>query len=229
MQRHNFSTFALILSFCIVASNFAYSHEHLDLNVGTEITKLCSANKEINPKVLNLALQAYHKLNSMGLVKNPHLTVIDYTIPSNKKRMWIINMENKTIPFYTHVSHGKHSGGVKTTSFSNSRGSKQSSLGVYLTKQSYHAPKVGYSLQLDGLEKGFNDLSLPRGVIIHGAKYVNAQFIKQHARAGRSWGCPAVGTKMVKPIIDTIKDNSVVFAYYPDPKWLAKSKFVDIS
>lgn len=114
---------------------------------------------------------------------------------------------------------------VYSRAFSNRARSKASSLGTYLTMNSYSGGK-GYSLNLQGLEPGYNDHAFSRRVVIHGAWYMSEKFIKSTGRAGRSWGCPAVGKSLAKPIINTIKNGSVVFAYYPDKNYLSHSKYL---
>lgn len=111
------------------------------------------------------------------------------------------------------------------TSFSNTPGSLKSSIGVFLTEETYDG-KNGYSLRLRGLERGVNDNAYDRDIVIHGAPYVNPDMIKKYGQVGRSWGCPAVSKAIYKPLINTIKNDSVVFAYYPDQNWLSNSKFL---
>lgn len=181
----------------------------------------------INDKVLRLSLIAYFKANQKGIVKKPVLTVIDYSIPSNQRRLWVFDLKNNKTLFNTWVSHGRNSGDLNATSFSNSPGSLKSSIGVFVTDEPYIGNN-GYSLRLRGLEHGVNDNALSRAIVIHGARYVNADTISTYGRIGRSWGCPAVSTGLAKPLINTIKEKSVVFAYYPDRKWLNHSPFLAV-
>jgi len=153
------------------------------------------------------------------------LTIIDYSKPSSEKRLWVINLHEHSIDFHTLVAHGRGSGADKATKFSNVNNSKKSSLGVYLTSNAYVGHK-GPAMRLIGLDKGFNTHALKRAVVMHGAKYVSKNFVNAHGRLGRSWGCPAVSKKLAKPIINEIKDGSILFAYYPDPNWLHQSVFL---
>lgn len=178
---------------------------------------------KLNVQVLRLALKAYSKVEKEGLVKNPTLTVIDYSLPSNKQRMWVFNMRNQRLLYKTYVAHGKNSGqGADAKQFSNTKDSKKSSLGTYITQDTYIGHK-GYSLNLQGLDKGFNNNAHDRRIVVHGAWYVDQQFINKQGRAGSSWGCPAIPEPMTKPIINTIKNGSVVFAYYPDKNFIRHS------
>lgn len=153
------------------------------------------------------------------------LTVIDYSLPSTAKRLWVFDVEREKLLFHELVAHGKNTGGNLAQHFSNTDGSLQSSLGLFRTADTYYG-KNGYSLRLHGLEEGVNHLALPRTIVIHGAWYVSDDFAKKQGRIGRSWGCPAVPDTVARPLIDTIKDGSLVFAYYPDQNWLGGSRFL---
>lgn len=189
----------------------------------TQILK--SQARNIDDKVLRLGLTAYLNARKKGYAGKQVLTVIDYSKPSSEKRFWVFDLRSNKTLFNTWVSHGKNSGNVTATSFSNSPGSLKSSLGVFLTDETYNG-KNGYSLRLRGLERGVNDSAYSRAIVIHGAAYANGANIGNYGRIGRSWGCPAVGSSISKPIINTIKQRSVVFAYYPDRKWLSRSSFL---
>lgn len=218
-----------ILSFARFAISSSLSHD--DFNNGSWINKhmalLQSHAKNINPKVLKLSLKAYVNARKQDDLGNKQLlTVIDYSKPSNQKRLWVFDLKSGKALFNTWVSHGKNSGGLLATSFSNRPGSLKSSLGVFVTEQTY-VGKNGYSLRLKGLEQGVNDNAYRRSVVIHGAWYVNADRIeKAKQAAGRSWGCPSVSKKISRPLINAIKNNTLVFAYYPDQNWLTHSQFL---
>lgn len=151
------------------------------------------------------------------------LTVIDFTLPSTKKRMYVLDMKNKKLLFHTIVSHGRNSGEKYATKFSNKHGSLQSSLGFYLTDATYQGGN-GYSLRLAGLEKGINDQAMARAVVIHGADYCSEKVIRSTGRLGRSYGCPALPRTLNKPIINTIKNGSLLFIYAEDATYVANSK-----
>lgn len=157
---------------------------------------------------------------------NPILSVIDYSLPSNAKRLWIFDLKAKKLLFYTYVSHGIKTGERASLFFSNKYNSKASSIGIYKTSEAYYG-REGISLRLDGLERNFNDNANNRAIVMHGGWYVEEPFIKRYGRAGRSWGCPAVPKTQVAPIIQTIKNNSLLVAYYPNDHWLMQSKFLN--
>lgn len=151
------------------------------------------------------------------------LTVIDFTLPSTEKRMYVLDMKNRKLLFHTIVSHGRNSGEKYATKFSNKHGSLQSSLGFYLTDATYQGGN-GYSLRLSGLEPGINDQAMARAVVIHGADYCSENVIRSTGRLGRSYGCPALPRELNKPIIDRIKNGSLLFVYAGDEKYQTNSK-----
>lgn len=179
----------------------------------------------LNPKVLDLALKAASVAQEKGFGKKKILAIIDYSLPSTKKRLWIFDMKNKKLLFHELVAHGKGSGNNYAKTFSNREGTLASSLGLFEATETYQG-KHGYTLKLKGLEKGFNHNAEKRSIVIHGAWYVTKAFAKKHGRLGRSWGCPALDKKVASKVIDTLKDGSLVFIYYPDKKWLAGSEFL---
>lgn len=179
----------------------------------------------VNPHVLDLALKAYNRAFQKGYIKQKILTIIDYSLPSSKKRMWVVDVYSKKVLYHTLVAHGKHTGGLFATHFSDSPGSRASSIGTFITENTYMGSK-GYSLRLRGLEPGFNTMAHSRAIVMHGAWYATANFAAHHGRLGLSWGCPAVSPVLAKPIINDIKGGSLVFAYYPDNHWLKQSEFL---
>lgn len=196
-------------------------------NVNQQVQQLSATAPALNKNVLKLALTAYHNASEKGGVKKPVLTVIDYSLPSSKQRMWIFDLNRDKLLYNTYVAHGRNSGDTVPNHFSNAPNSKASSLGTYITQDTYFGSK-GLSLNLKGLEHGFNDNAYDRRVVVHGAWYVEPDFIKSSGRAGRSWGCPSIAKTLAKPVIDTIKGGSVVFAYYPDHYYLSHSNYVAV-
>jgi hypothetical protein len=170
---------------------------------------------------LKAAFDGYEKLN--GSLQNQLLTVIDFTMPSTQKRLWIIDPEQGEVLLNTVVAHGRNSGGLMAESFSNRPESYQSSLGFYKTAETYQG-KHGYSLRLDGLEKGFNDQARNRAIVIHGADYAREEFAKSVGRLGRSLGCPALPSELSSKAIDLIKNGSLLFIYGKDSDYLNKSE-----
>ncbi len=177
--------------------------------------------------ILRHGISGHQKLVSINKIpSNKPLTVIDFSLPSSEKRMWIINVESGEILHYGYVSHGRNSGDLMAERFSNVNSSYMSSLGFYLTAETYHG-KHGYSLRLDGLEKGFNDKARERAIVIHGADYAKEEFIQATGRLGRSLGCPALPHEEAKEVIDMIKENSLLFIYANDTQYLEKSPILN--
>lgn len=182
----------------------------------------------LDPRVLRLGLESTRCAISQGAVADDAatLTLIDYSRPSTVPRLWVVDLTTGALLFEELVAHGSGSGDDLATRFSNSLDSHQSSLGLFTTADAY-VGKHGYSLRLHGLEAGVNDRARERAIVMHGADYVSTQTIDALGRLGRSWGCPALRPAIVRDVIDRIKGGSVVFAYYPDPTWLAGSAFLN--
>lgn len=180
---------------------------------------------DLNPHVLDLGLRAFSHVREKGFGHKDYLTIIDYSKPSTEKRLWVIDLDRNTVLFDTFVAHGKDSGDNYANHFSNQSHSFSSSIGVYLTGDTYEG-KNGHSLRLYGLEAGFNDNAFRRAIVMHPAWYVSPSFLRDHGRLGRSWGCPAISEAEAPEIIKTIKQGSVVLAYYPDKNWLNNSQYV---
>lgn len=183
---------------------------------------------DLTYEAFRLGIIGYCNLQEAGQVgERPLLTIIDFSKPSTEKRLFIIDLEKQTVLFHTLVAHGRNTGNLMATNFSNTVQSLQSSLGFLKTGETYIG-KHGYSLQLDGLEPAFNSKARERAVVIHPADYVSEAFAERHGRLGRSWGCPALPPKQSKKIIDTIKGGTLIFAYAPDEDYLAQSSLLDL-
>ena len=180
----------------------------------------------IDPVVLDLALGAVSCAVKSGSITDPStLTVIDYSRPSTTKRLWVFDLHSRTLLYEELVAHGKGSGENLSTLFSNEPDSHQSSLGLFLTEDTY-VGRNGYSLRLRGLDVGFNDRAFERAIVMHGAPYVSEEVARTTGRLGRSWGCPALREGVARAVIDRVKGTGLVFAYYPDQGWLRSSKFL---
>lgn len=191
-----------------------------------DVAPLLQQAPGLRADVLRLALDAAHRAEDRGLVQRRDLlTVIDYSLPSSQPRLFVFDLSAKRLLFRELVAHGKNSGDDVATAFSNSPGSLETSLGLFVTADTYEGHN-GYSLRLKGLEEGVNDMAWDRAIVLHGAAYVSREAIKALGRLGRSWGCPAVSSLMAKKIIDTIRGGSAVFAYYPEKSWLTTSAFL---
>ncbi len=216
--------------FLILLSVFPLRLSSLDLeNTAVYMVSECKemyVSMHLENKVSFKAFeQAYNGWKKISSNKRNVLTLIDFTKPSTQERLYVLDMKQKKVLFVSHVAHGRNSGGNYATSFSNVNGSHQSSLGFYLTGSTYIG-KNGYSLLLEGLEKGINDKARERAIVIHGAAYANPAMIGSAGRLGRSFGCPALPEALNRPIIDAIKGGSLLFIYADDSKYVAQSQIL---
>jgi len=188
------------------------------------VDQLARSAPKLDRKVLSLATQAM-SCALRGTALPPTLSVIDYSRPSTQPRLWVFDLARQRLLFEEWVAHGRNTGENLASRFSNENGSYMSSLGAFRTQEAYVGGN-GYSLRLEGLEPGINDRARERAIVIHGAPYVSETLIRQQGRLGRSLGCPAVRTAVARPLIDTIRNGSFVFAYYPDQDWLRHSQLL---
>ncbi len=183
---------------------------------------LAAAAPLADREVIRLATRALACARRRGGGHERTLGVIDYSRPSTEQRLWVFDLERQTLLFQEWVAHGRNTGGNHAGQFSNRNGSLMSSLGGFHTAGTY-VGRNGYSLRLQGLEPEFNGNAYARAIVIHGAPYVSEDLIRAQGRLGRSFGCPAVRPAVARRLIDTLDQGSFVFAYYPDPHWLAAS------
>jgi hypothetical protein len=192
------------------------AYEQLDLSV-----------KGLSKKAFLYGWKGYRLLQKKGVLHNTEvLTICDFSESSKKKRLYIIDVSNMTLLLNTYVAHGRNSGGEFATRFSNKPQSRQSSLGFYITRQTYTGDH-GLSLRIEGLERGFNDRANARNIVVHGSSYLGGEFLENNAFNGRSYGCPAVPDDQAEEIISTIKDGSCLFIYHPSRNYVAKSHIIN--
>lgn len=238
MLKKCFLTLFALVIFWVTEVNFNTSngsvrHAEPD-NVQVPLNSLyreLKANTKSLPaeEVFAIALQGFTNLKAIpNAVKKQILTIIDFSLPSTKKRLWVIDLKNKKVLFNDLVAHGKNSGTLYARKFSNTQSTYMSSLGFYLTGNTYQG-KHGLSLILNGMDKDFNDKARERAIVMHGADYVGNDFIQKHGRLGRSFGCPALSVNICKEVIETIRSGSCLFIYYPDKNFLAKSQVLNRS
>jgi hypothetical protein len=182
----------------------------------------------LSNEAYKLAIKGFNKLKESGKLLNTSiLTIIDFSQSSNNKRMYVIDLYKKALLFNTYVAHGRNTGGEFAERFSNVPGTLQSSLGFYITEKMAIGSKVGLSLILKGIEKGFNDKAREREIIIHGADYATEDFIHKNGRLGRSFGCPSLPPDLIKPVAETIKDGTCLFIYKHDDDYIQKSSVLN--
>lgn len=176
---------------------------------------------KVNYVAFQQAIMGYNKIEKK---KEDIITLIDFTKPSSQKRFYVFDLKQKELLFSSVVSHGRNSGDLYATSFSNENGSYKSSLGFFITQNSYIG-KNGYSLVLDGLEKGINDNAKQRAIVIHGSSYCNPSVVASSGRLGRSLGCPALPQDINRKVINTIKDGSLLYIYANNNNYVAQSTY----
>ncbi|WP_034888978.1 murein L,D-transpeptidase catalytic domain family protein [Gillisia sp. Hel_I_29] len=245
-------TYKILTVFAALATSFAFTtldgHNNTNVTIPTTTLETSPTAKsatltfdekvnvmynefvENNTSVPNLesfkyGVMGYSKLEDKALIKKEILTIIDFTLSSTQKRMWVLDMKNHTVLFNTLVAHGKNTGGEFASKFSNKVNSLQSSLGFYVTGETYYG-KNGLSMFIDGQEEKFNSNARDRYVVVHGADYATKDFIDRAGRLGRSYGCPAVPAALTKDIIETIKDRSVMFIYSADNNYNSNSAMI---
>jgi len=233
LQRQNDETIMRRLIFIIIIlsiiplthSKFYKKEGKLSMPELPETWKLYSEiqlDSVIDYELFEQAITGYNKIEDK---KKEIITLIDYSRPSNEERLFVIDLKNKELLYKSLVAHGRNSGSLYATSFSNKNGSYKSSLGFFLTENTYQG-KNGYSLVLDGLEKGINDMAKARAIVMHAASYSSNASIKSTGQLGRSLGCPALPKEVSKDIINLIKGGSLVYIYADDPNYFAESTII---
>ena len=194
------------------------------LSSTSSLYKSLQLKDKMNYDVFKHAIKGSSKIKGKSF---QFLTVIDFTKPSTEPRFSVIDLKEKKLLYYTYVSHGKNSGKVLATKFSNAPNSFQSSLGFFITDTKPYVGNYGYSLRLKGLENRFNSNAYDRAIVIHGADYASKKYIDQMGFLGRTLGCPAIPSELSKEVIDLLSDNSIVFIAGNDMKYLKESQFIN--
>ncbi len=212
------SVFAIMVFFSLGVNCLHEEQNDTSRNLWTD----CNLQDKLSFEVFNMAVSGSLKIDN--LKKKNLLTIIDFSKPSSVKRFFVIDTEKRKLLYHTYVAHGKNSGEYRPVRFSNLSGSLQSSLGFFLTGETYMGEN-GYSMKLEGLEQGINHNARERDIVIHGADYVSEEYIAKYGRLGRSWGCPALPLILSKEIIDVISNGSCLFVYAEDSFYLKNSNF----
>ncbi|MES2003640.1 MAG: murein L,D-transpeptidase catalytic domain family protein [Bacteroidota bacterium] len=245
-KRHHYKVF--IVSATLIFMGFGFTRPMVkEIDVLTKEKEIGTASiSRVSFVVEKLALYDSLDLGALGLtreafvygvtgfknllddgkvVKDNILSILDFSLPSGKKRLFVIDLEAGELVYHTYASHGKKSGQTIPTKFSNKTNSNQSSLGFYVTGDTYRG-KHGESLRLLGEERGINDNAFKRGIVMHSASYVDEDIIERQGFIGRSQGCPALPKNIYKDVIDKIKEGSCLFIYSPDKFYVTHSKMI---
>lgn len=221
MRRHILKLhvlFILIFSLVGISSSTKYKLTKKEIS---DIYKEAGLNENISYDSFKKACTGYNNLPYSSKI----IAIIDFSLPSYKKRFAVIDLEKRKLLYQTYTAHGKNTGNLYATHFSNKNDSLKSSLGFYKTGQTYQG-KYGYSLRLLGLEKGINDQALNRAIVIHPAEYVYEEFIRRYKMSGRSWGCPALPPKVSSKIINCIKGGQYLFIYAKKEDYFNSSNYL---
>lgn len=231
ISRLHISSIVLFLGLLVLQSNAENNLSLVNTNPNTadyirsiyNKINFCTASV-LNPLVFERAYRGFVNLKSaQKLNKDKNIIAIcDYSLSANQNRLWVIDLNSNKVLFNTLVAHGQGTGEEFASSFSDREGSHQSSLGFFITGQTYIGGH-GLSLHLHGMDQGFNAAAYDRAIVLHGASYVSESFIQQNKRLGRSWGCPAVSEKLSTEMIETLKEGTCFFAYFPDDNYLKTS------
>ena len=185
------------------------------------------ANEGMDEKVLKYALIGYHRLLKRNEIQNPDiLTICDFGQASSQKRMYVIDLNAKKLLSRNYVAHGVSSGTAFASSFSNTPESHKSSLGFYVTRNTYIGEN-GLSLRLDGFDRGFNTLAGRRNIVIHGAPYVSDRILEKYGVMGTTYGCPAIPEELSRELIPVLTGGSCFFIYYPSKRYLSHSSVLN--
>lgn len=211
-----------------LASKKGFGGKLTALNFNDSIRSLYNAiglaGYNLKFEVFRYGMMGYHSLSDQNKLSDKRIvSFIDFTLPSTEKRFYTIDLDQRKVLFHSLVSHGRNTGEDMANSFSNVPHSNQSSMGFYLTGETYFGNK-GYSMRLDGMDGDFNDNMRRRAVVMHDAKYVSEEWIRKYGRLGRSQGCPALPKQLAKRVIDTIRDKTMIFAYFNDSTYLSTSQ-----
>jgi L,D-transpeptidase catalytic domain len=181
----------------------------------------------LSKAVFEYAYKGYtYLLHHHLLSRSQVLSICDFSQSSRRKRLYVVDLDQKKIVVNTYVAHGRRSGGEYARSFSNDPSSHKSSLGFYVTERTYYGGH-GYALKIHGLEKGFNDRADGRNIVVHGSRYVGSGFLQNNRFNGRSFGCPAIPAAETTEVIDEIKGGSCLFIYHPTKKYLNASRILN--
>ena len=223
-----FASLTLLVSFTIKkpvpAEGFiaerTVSHSNT-LFIHSIYTQIHQAGANLSEEIFSLAFMGFEKLSADSI-----LTIIDFSKSSREKRLFVVDLKKQALLFKSVVAHGRNTGEEFARSFSNDMNSHKSSLGFYITGATYQGSN-GFSMMLNGVEKGFNDKAKDRAIVMHGADYASEQAILHKGYLGRSYGCPALPRAVNQKIIETIKEGNCMFIYYPDQKYLSNSRMIN--
>ncbi len=165
------------------------------------------------------ALDLYHKAHPEEKLR--YLAVVDFSKPSYLQRMAVIELQSGEQSFY-RVAHGKNSGDLYATKFSNAQNSSMSSLGLYKVVEAYNGDH-GKALRLDGLDPLQNGNALNRDLVLHSADYCSLGYILLNLvtlngpRIGRSNGCFVLSPRGRDEVVQKLTEGALLYAWATQP------------
>lgn len=216
-------TLLLAISVCCTSTLYPENNSYSGKAIScAQLYQEMNLQNVLNYKVFEQAIIGQARVN---VPRKNIITIIDFSKPSDEDRLFVLDLKHRRILFSTVVAHGKNSGDKYATSFSNINGSNKSSIGFFVTDDTYKG-RNGYSLRLNGLEEGINDNARERAIVIHGANYADPELAKTSGRLGRSLGCPALPKELNRPIIDAIKGGTLIYIYGKDQQYFSRSSIL---
>lgn len=209
-----------------VTSLTAAAFTSIETEAATIYAQLALEEKGLSQKAFEYAYKGYKRLQEKGVIDQQILSICDFSQSSNNKRLYIVDLESDELLINTYVAHGRNSGAEFANKFSNKPSSLQSSLGFYVTENTYFG-EHGLSLKVQGLEPGFNNNALRRAIVVHGADYIGERWLNGSDYMGRSFGCPAIPSEERDNVINTIKNGTCLFIYHPSKNYLQGSKILN--
>lgn len=119
------------------------------------------------------AMTGFDEIKKRGVppLKNKNqLTIVDYTQPSNQRRMFVFDLEKMQVLHNTWTAHGGKGSGADgwgaNPEFSNQLGSGKSSDGFILAKTASYGARFGDNVILQGIDDNNSNLQ-SRAVVLH--------------------------------------------------------------
>lgn len=163
--------------------------------------------KVVPKKLLKKAVLYFDKNQSLIKNKN-YITIVDFKSLSSLARFYLIAMDTGAV-VKLHVAHGigsdQDDDGIAEI-FSNTPNSNASSLGYFLTAESYHGAN-GLSLRIDGLSSTNSNVR-DRAIVVHGSYHV----YNTDDKPDRSRGCFSIPMIERDKVVEFLKGGSLIYA-----------------
>ncbi|HPH24361.1 MAG TPA: murein L,D-transpeptidase catalytic domain family protein [Chitinophagaceae bacterium] len=182
----------LTIIITIGAASFAFFYYYNKVPLTKVSTKnvkkslLPKLNKEVTISTKILQAKKYIEKNKLS---NQYCFLINMQLPSNKNRMYVVNLKNDSIVAKGLVAHGScNTTFLKNAQFSNTPDCGCSSLGKYKVGYKYKG-QFGEAFKLYGLDSS-NSNAFKRYIVLH--SYECVPTAEQDYPICNSLGCPMV-------------------------------------